>query len=295
MTCTIIAIDNYNCNLFIYGSPFSFPLPCPAHPPSLVPSDRQWYVNEWARNATRGLITSFPVPDNFKVLLANTIYFEGDWLEPFASEFTRKGIFKPTAEPMHQMNVTYLLGQLEELPYYEDDQLQMIRLAYVTKDRAQGDVSMFVLLPKAGKNLAEVINRVSFAKFQDLIKNKMTKETVNVKLPKVRLQHKINVKEAMEKYQDRKSRRWMRDTMAQNNSSAAAPLHKVDLVLTDLIQESVLEVNEKGTRATALTGGIISYDGFKKNFRCDRPYLMVIYDSRHDVVLFWAAVYKPGN
>lgn len=252
---------------------------------------------------THDLITDFPVPDHFKAFLANTIYFEGDWVEPFSYQLTRKGIFKPSPNANHHLqNVSYLQGQLEDLPYYEDDKMKVIRMSYRIKDLSQKDVSMFVLLPKADHKLRELINRVTFNTFQDLGRNKMTNETVNVKIPKIKLHHRINVKEVLTFCQDQKSRRWMRSTTLNNTSNnsyqgqnmqrAAFPPNQ-DSMLTEFIQETVLEVNEKGTRAAAITAGIINYDGLKKSFPCDRPYLMVIYDSRHEVVLFWAAVYKP--
>lgn len=180
--------------------------------------------------------------------------------------------------------------------------MKVIRMSYRIKDLSHKDVSMIVVLPKDDHDLRDIINRVTFTTFQDLVRNKMTNETVNVKIPKVKLQHRINIKEVLESCQEQKSRRWMRSTTGNNTSNHSYQIQKMqraafapnqDSMLTEFIQETVLEVNEKGTRAAAITAGIIDYDGLKKNFPCDRPYLMVIYDSIHEVVLFWAAVYKP--
>lgn len=269
---------------------------------SLSTTDRQFIINKWARNATRDLIREFPVPDKFTVLLANTVFFEGDWVEPFSSQYTRKGIFKPSTDSStHLHNVMYLMGQKEDSSYYEDDHMQMLKLPYNIKDRSKADVAMFVLLPKKNKKLTDLINRVSFTIFRDIVRNKMTSHTVNVKMPKVTLQHRINVKEMLESLKEKRSRRWKRsiDRDEINESPVedfflSGASSNPNFVLTEFVQNTVLEINEKGTRAAALTGGTINYDGLKKNFRCDRPYLTIIYDNQQEVVLFWATVYKPS-
>lgn len=255
---------------------------------SLTTPQRQAIINEWAQNATKSLIREFPAPEKFDLLLANTVYFEGDWVEPFANEYTRKGVFKTT--PNHHNNVTYMLGQLEEVPYYEDGSFQMIRLAYKTRQNDSQNIGMFVVLPREGRELKQIVDELSFDSFRNVLKNKMTLQTVNVKLPKVKLNQRIQVKEVLDKIQDRTNRQWAR---AINSTRPVKSSIDEGFMLSDFIQDVVLEVNEKGTRAAALTGGYINYDGFKKNFRCDRPYLMLIYDNQHDVVLFWASIYRP--
>lgn len=232
--------------------------------------------------------------------MANTVYFEGDWVEPFANEYTRKGVFKSKPNAIHS-NVTYMLGQLEDVPYYEDGNYQMIRMAYKTRSNDSQNIGMFVVLPREERSLGQVIDELSFDSFRDVIKNKMHLHTVNVKLPKVKLNQRIPVKEVIERIQDLKKLRWTRAATTMNstkpheeiNLNATAASSESDFMLSDFIQDVVLEVNEKGTRAAAVTGGYINYDSFKKNFRCDRPYLMLIYDNQHDVVLFWATIYRP--
>lgn len=208
-----------------------------------------------------------------------------------------------TGVPKDNQNVTYMLSQLEDVPYYEDDSIQMIQLQYESMGNSSVEMSMFVLLPKRHKSLEEVINSVSYQDFKDIKSSKMENRTVNVKLPKVSLRHRLNVKEVVETLQEQKRRRWTRTVTPTNNPimmatddfhlSGASSSPK--FILTDFVQETVLEVNEKGTRAASITGGTINYDGSKKIFRADRPYVMIVYDNKNDIVLFWAAIYRPKN
>lgn len=245
------------------------------------------------------MIREFPAPETFDVLLANAVSFQGDWAQPFPSEYTRKGVFQ--SSPEEKQNATFLLGQLEEIPYYEDDHMKMVRLPYKSSEKNKTqDIGMFVLLPHKTKSLREVIERMSFNVFREVAKNQMRKHTVNVKLPKVSLRHRVDVKKVMERFgeEDETDRRWAkRDTKAANSTKSKVedekPAYYESFELAEFAQETVLEVNEKGTRAAALTGGTINYDGFKKNFRCDHPYLMLIYDNHNEVLLFWAVVTRP--
>lgn len=216
-------------------------------------------------------------------------------MDPFSHEYTRKSVFKPNPKDNSTFikDVQYLQGQKEDLPYYEDSLLQMVKLAYVTKNSS--DVAMYVLVPKKDRLLREVINGVSFTNFRDIVEKKMELYTVNVKIPKVTLQHKIDVKKVMDSYQDKMERRWERDVTDKEAVNGTKVDDVDDFVLTDFFHNTVLEVNEKGTKAAALTAGTINYDSLKKNFRCDRPYLMIIYDNVNHVVLFWAAIYDPRS
>lgn len=258
-------------------------------------------VNQWARNASRDLIQEFPAPRNLQVLLANTVYFEGDWVEPFAKAYTRIGDFKPTEDANHYIRIPFLLGK-QDVPYYESDLFKMVRLSYVVKNNNSQDVAMFVVLPKTKEiSLTTVVGNLTFESFRTIVKEKMLEWTVNIKIPKLTANRKLNLKQVLDSYflKDRNNRRWTRDVQTKQRQmplddyhlSAASSQH--DFILTDFVQETVLEVNEKGTRAASISGGYINYDSLSKSFRCDRPYLMIIYDAKHDIVLFWSAIHKP--
>ena len=54
-------------------------------------------INEWVKKATHNLIDSMISTDDIKpatdLVLANAVYFKGDWMEPFQLQFTSPGTF----------------------------------------------------------------------------------------------------------------------------------------------------------------------------------------------------------
>jgi serpin B len=54
-------------------------------------------INEWVKKATDNLIDSMISTDDINpatdLVLANAVYFKGDWMEPFQLQFTSPGTF----------------------------------------------------------------------------------------------------------------------------------------------------------------------------------------------------------
>ncbi|MFN5805338.1 MAG: serpin family protein, partial [Opitutia bacterium] len=73
---------------------------------------------------------------------------------------------------------------------------------------------------------------------------------------------------------------------------------KGDLWIDDVIHKAVVEVDEVGTKAAAVTGAVIRATAFRPDdepvvFHCDQPFLVAITSGR--TVLFLGRVADPGN
>lgn len=74
-----------------------------------------------------------------------------------------------------------------------------------------------------------------------------------------------------------------------------------DMVVTDVMQKTFVEVNEEGTEAVAvtkvamLTGAITSVEVLKEPIRffCDRPFLFLIRERSTGVILFIGRIDDP--
>jgi serine protease inhibitor len=101
-------------------------------------------INKWVNDRTRGLIPEVVEPpiDPLTILyLINTTYFDGNWSYPFDPARTAQQTFTTLAG---EEILVPMMIQNEELPYFENEQFQAVRLPYGDEKR----ISMSILLPR---------------------------------------------------------------------------------------------------------------------------------------------------
>lgn len=273
-------------------------------------------INKWAEMQTRGLIKSIlPSPPNQPnaAIFANALYFLAEWEMPFSDELNREGEFAVTATD--SVNVTYMLGYLEQVKYAETDQYKLVCLPYKNEE-----MGMYILLPKNEEdyynvkrfqlklNESELISKVNTAK----------RHQVAVKLPKMQLSTTLSILKPFQKYISFKKQFPNRINLHRNPSALEELEHLIyeylkfnatdaeDIVLTraaengklqvsDVVQQLTFSVNEKGTEAAAVTAGLVDYMGGSKSFAVDRPFVFFIWQETTKVLLFWGAVSDPSK
>lgn len=155
--------------------------------------ESNYIVNNWVANATKNKIRSIYKPDinrGTRVLLANTIYFNGEWKfgfnevksEPF---FTTDKLVKNVPMMKSVMSLrseiitlrTGFTGQWIELPYRGDE------------------FSMVVILPFQRHYLDEFIRSMRTSDFNDILKQLTSsyKKSVHLSMPKFSIESSFSV------------------------------------------------------------------------------------------------------
>lgn len=227
-------------------------------------------VNGWVSDRTKGKITELlqenDVSSLTRVILTNAIYFKGDWERAFEEKATRPGTFHQADGGTSEVP---FMHQSETFGYGETKALQILEMPY-----KKGGLSMVVLLPKEGVDLAEA--RRAIAKPFDL-----SEQEVVVTFPKFRLKFRSNLKKALESM-----------GMKMAFDARAADFSRMtegnDLFVSAVIQEAFVDVNEKGTEAAAATGVVMALRGVPRRveFTADRPFVYLIRDKASGAVLF---------
>lgn len=273
-------------------------------------------INSWAEMQTRGLIKSIlpsPPSQPNAAIFANALYFLADWETPFSDELNHKGQFSVTKT--QQVDVTYMLGYLEEVKYAETDQYKLVCLPYKNEE-----MGMYILLPKNEEdyynikrfqlkiNESELVAKISNAK----------RYQVAVRLPKMQLSTTLSILKPFQKYIAFK-KQFPSTINLRRNPAAIEELERLiqeylkfntsdteDVVLnraaengklqvSDVVQQLTFSVNEKGTEAAAVTAGLVDYMGGSKSFAVDRPFVFFIWQETTKVLLFWGAVSDPSR
>lgn len=267
-------------------------------------------LNTWAERHTQGLIKNiFPAPPSVltSAIFLNAIYFLADWEIPFSDLLNKVGEFR-TQEDAY-VDVTYMLGAPEGILYTETDQYKMIALPY--KD---GELDMFMLLPRKDSpykyDIRKFAESLKATDLEDAIKQAKLRD-VNVKIPKMSLSSSISVLEPLLRYKARKDAQsnQKEPTPEDTNSVNVTKISKEsypeilltgavengNLRISDIIQEMVFSINEKGTEAAAVALGSIQYNGVQKQFFADRPFVFFIRHRSTTATLFWGTISNPSG
>ncbi len=241
-------------------------------------------VNDWIEEKTAGKIKNMLTRDDVdsltRLILTNAIYFKGKWKMPFDEKLTKKDFFYENETTKVEVDMMELTEKFE---YYEDDQVQVLKLPY-----AGSSLSMLIVLPKVSVKLMELEKDLTKEKIEGWLKN-LSETRVQLFLPRFKIQQRLSMKETLMKM-------GMIDPFTDR-----ADFSKIDgtrkLKIQNVIHQAFVEVNEEGTEAAAATAVIM---GIKMAmpvmpviFRADRPFMFFIQEETSNTILFMGRLQKP--
>jgi serpin B len=244
-------------------------------------------VNRWASENTNGLITN--LVQKFDPLtiaaIANAIYFSDRWTWEFNRSETKEDIFHA---PLADGKAFYMLREGDAQTYYEDSRVKAMPLAFKTGG------GLYIILPKTG-SAVELLSGMTSNYFNEIQRDSV-KATGKLLLPRFSIENEIKD---------------LKETLVTLGiplfDRAAAPLsgglieEPLSVWLSDAIQKAVIEIDEKGTTAAAVTvmpanatGMPVPTEPFE--MICDRPFVFILYEYTYDggcQILFTGLVNQP--
>jgi len=237
-------------------------------------------INEWAETETRGKIRDLIEPGMLgpltRLVLANAIYFKGDWASPFKKEQTSDAPF--TITPNRKATVP-MMHQQEWFGYMETESFQALQLPY-----AGWDLAMVVFLPREAEGLSDFEMRLTPEQVEESLKG-LHPLYLPVFLPRFRVTSAFTLNDVL---------REMGLRLAFNPSGAdfSGLTGRGGLFISSVIHKAYVSVDEMGTQAAAVTGEL-KLMGIAPVFRADHPFLFLIRDRRSGSILFLGRVTNP--
>jgi len=247
-------------------------------------------VNAWVASETDGLITQILPPepagyyDNIYAVLANTIYFKGEWASAFdpsatvAAPFTQGDGTQTSVEMMHQSGTyPYAEGSLAGTHF------QIIRIPY-----GQGRMSMLIVLPDSGANLASFAAGVTAQELSSWTAE-LKPAYGNLALPRFTTTYGASLPAALTSL-------GMGVAFCQSNA-ASFPGIAQNACISDVEHKTVVEVDESGTvaaGATTVTVGITAVQAPQWSITMDHPFFYAIEDDKTGELLFVGVMMNPG-
>ncbi|MCS6773966.1 MAG: serpin family protein [Thermoflexales bacterium] len=243
-------------------------------------------INQWASTATRGRIPVIveQIPPELVLFLASAIYFKGDWQVKFDERETQDQPFTLADGSQVQVPLMFRSGKFT---YLKGDGFQAARLPY-----ADGSMWMTVVVPEEGRTLNDLVAGLTAERWRTWTAQWQPNREGSVFVPRFRMRYDAELSEPL-------SALGMRQAFDRNAAdfSGMRPVPP-NLFISFVRHQSFLEVNEQGSEAAAVTSigvGITAVQIDEQPFvlRADRPFLLMIEDSRVDVPLFIGAIFNP--
>ena len=151
-------------------------------------------------------------------------------------------------------------------------------------------LSLQLLLPRRGNNLAALEQKLRTADLQQLFDANRGEEKVAVTLPRFKLEQTIPLTDQLQKL-------GMNDMFVGGKADFSAIDGSRNLYVSEVVQKAFIEVNEEGSEAAAATGEVMMATSMPmplEEFRADRPFLFFLRDKLTGMVLFQGRVADPS-
>jgi serpin B len=240
-------------------------------------------INDWVEDKTvqkiKDLIKPGVLGPDTLLVLANAIYFKGNWVSQFNPKQTREDLFHTATGTQV---VSSMMNREGKCSYAETLDLQALELPYDGYD-----LSMIVLLPRKAEGIGALESELTPVNLAQWTKS-LRERKIILFLPKFRLTCEFSLKETLVAM-------GMTDPFSGTaDFSGMDGSH--DLFISAVVHKAFVDVNEEGTEAAAATA-VRMKRGYAPPkvpvFRADHPFVFLIRDKHNGSILFLGRVTDP--
>ncbi len=236
-------------------------------------------IDKWAALMTNDCIKKLSIViDNMTTLVINNAcYFKAGWHVDIRNGMTQSDTFttisgnKQIVDMMHTEDMYF---------YTQTDDYQMVELLYGYKNErlsnnGMGSYSMLLFLPSEGKDLDETFDSINWDSIS------LQRAMVDLKFPRFGIKSSISLVDNMKE-------------MGISNIFSSFPFAvNMGSVISDIVQDTYIQVDEDGTEAAAVTSIVAAGSALPSNIanmKVNRPFGFVIREKTTGMLLFMGKV-----
>lgn len=241
-------------------------------------------INRWVKEQTRNKIAQIvepPINPETILFLINAIYFKGEWSVPFDPQHTRDLPFYRADGTQKQHPMMFRGGNFD---YLDHEQFQAISLPYGENER----VSMYIFLPAEGTTLDDFHSSLNVESW-NLWMNSFEEKAGEITLPRFKFEYESSLNTALKALG-----MGIAFDEAAADFSGMRPIPP-NLFISNVKHKTIIEVNEEGTEAAAVTSVEIGITSVPELFQMtvDQPFFFAIVDNMTGIILFMGSVEEP--
>ncbi|WP_135612043.1 serpin family protein [Methanococcoides sp. AM1] len=240
-------------------------------------------INNWVEEKTnekiKELIPKGEIGPETRLVITNTVYFNGKWVNEFDADMTRTRPFTLSNGDEKSVKTMYNVGKFN---YGEDEKAKILELPY------KGDnLCMYMVLPEEN-NIAEFENDLTLMYYSELKKNMNSADSVEVSIPKFTYNTEAELKSPLIEM-------GVVDAFFHETANFSGITSNGNLAISEIYHQAFVDVHEKGTEAAAATGAVMEDEGMENTleFKANHPFLFFIEDKRTGCILFMGKVESP--
>ncbi len=242
-------------------------------------------INQWVNTNTNGKIEKIldEINPDAVLFLINAIYFKGTWQTEFDPSHTRDGTFHLGTGDEKQVPMMTRTGDYRSYENHEE-KFQAISLPY-----GDGQMSMYIFLPYSESDLNTFLDGLNTENWENWI-SQFQKKEVFLSIPKFKLKYEKTLNNPLQSLGMGIA---FAPMAADFSRMADLETLRRNLYIGEVLHKAVVEVNEEGTEAAAVTSVGIRTTSLPPQFIADRPFFFAIRDNETKTVLFMGTVVEP--
>jgi serine protease inhibitor len=239
-------------------------------------------INTWVADKTqqniKNLIGPGDISADTSLILVNSIYFAGTWITPFDEKKTQAKRFLVNRE---KTSFVPIMQQTLNARFAVDGEgVKFLELPYAGKE-----YSMVLVLPPEGK--MDALEDRMIREFSQLVNDLLTSrpQEVDVSLPRFRLAGQYPLEKNLQQL-------GIKDAFTPRADFSG--ITNEQLYITKVSHAATIEVDEKGSKASASTAVIMS-KGMAQEFNANRPFVFMILHRPSLNILFMGRLTDPQS
>ena len=246
-------------------------------------------INAWVEEKTNKKIKDMfsRISNSVRAILINTIYFKGTWQNPFNQVITQE-VFYLDEDYAIKTDTMHLE---ERLPYYENNDIELVKLPYIFQDSR---VSMVVIKPKSRAGLSSLEKKIEyqFSEVSSWLSN-VQYTLLDLSMPKFEFESGAELKDIL------MSNFGVLDVFDPNKADLSQISSTEDLFVSFIVHKSFIAVDQNGTEAAAATAIGVTATSIEmdipKEVMINQPFMFFIYDEVNEIVLFVGRLIHPDS
>ncbi|XP_053212624.1 intracellular coagulation inhibitor 2-like isoform X2 [Panonychus citri] len=244
-------------------------------------------LNSWISEKTFGkinkILSSPPGPETI-LMLINTVYFKGKWVEPFPNSSTIDDTFTNSDGTISKIKMMSIRDKKFNYVHNQAKKVKVVELPYI------GNVSMIFIVPTESNTLSSLVPTLNSTELDNLLSSMSSTKLRVVNIPKFKLEDTHKLHEIFP--------RMGMDLPFSDLAQLPNIAENSELKVSQSIQKALIEVDEEGTvaAATTLIITVLRMSYFPaEDIVIDRPFLFMIRDNLSGVNLFMGQMNKMPN
>ncbi len=238
-------------------------------------------INNWIENKTDGEIKDMlsDLDKDSALVLVNALLFDDEWLTPYEESDIYTDHFKGTKG---KENVSFMKSN--EMLIESKDAKGII------KSYQNTPCKFVAILPKDGVDIDKYVSSLSGAKLETLLGSASGVNRCTAHLPQFNLRSKLNLNDT--------AKAMGMELMFTDEANFEALTMSEGLKVSDVVQESFIEVNSEGTKAGS-SSAVVMEDSMPvspdvEELKFERPFVFMIVENESSLPLFIGTVKSIG-